>query len=572
MTNIRRFIKNRFVIGTVLIAIVLLLAAFLLTVFSMQGKPVRMFPFTEYSIETLGEDEVIKGWVNFDKDSYVIGEIAMLQLRLVWHADKVSPDLDTFKNGIGFFPFNRRESFEQHYVIEGDINEFLLVFSLQAVDVEPASSYMLAPPTIYYTTVDNSKGDLLAYRITAPQVHIGGYYPAKVATIPMLDIKGEIADPMQLRQGIMTVFGGLLVFLAATMIWYFGRVRRVEILSESEKLWREYQGLKNKTLDNRDYLVECESIFTNLLQSQIDMSPVTFWSGRDPEDGFWKDNVNKAREIFYLSYLFDEPDSSAVSDINKLLEHLFSNLVEEERLKTEQVPSFRLRLIQQPEVLSCCGVLIIFAVLVFIIAARPLAWSPADVVEYNSTLRFLLGDESVESKYEQISSLVDRIDDENIKAAALYNAGTFATTPELTGQDIYQQEALLEVMFQDQRVFLDALLHSMNMEDPFLLVAMIRDSIRFMTQGEAALKAAVRITPDDEAIRRNLELIQKRRQAYAETIMELLQEGEEDSGMGELQRQSLMDLEQFMQMEMPDEFAELEEGKDDKDYFILEGF
>ena len=149
MTDIRRFIKYRFVIGTVLIAIVLLLSAFLLTVFSMQGKPAQLFPFTESPLETLGENEAIKGWADFDKDSYVIGEVAMLQLRLVWHADKVSPDLDTFKNGIGAFPFNRLESFEQQQVIEGDINEYLLVFSLQAVDVEPASSYMLAPPTIY---------------------------------------------------------------------------------------------------------------------------------------------------------------------------------------------------------------------------------------------------------------------------------------------------------------------------------------------------------------------------------------------------------------------------------------
>ena len=93
-----------------------------------------------------------------------------------------------------------------------------------------------------------------------------------------------------------------------------------------------------------------------------------------------------------------------------------------------------------------------------------------------------------------------------------------------------------------------------------------------MTQGEAALKAAVRITPDDTMIRRNLELIHKRRGAYADTIKELLQEGEDASGMGELLRQSLMNLEDFMQMEMPDEYAELEEGKDDKDYFILEGF
>ncbi len=130
----------------------------------------------------------------------------------------------------------------------------------------------------------------------------------------------------------------------------------------------------------------------------------------------------------------------------------------------------------------------------------------------------------------------------------------------------------MAVMFQEQRVFMDALLHSLDMEDPFLLVAIIRDSIRFLTQGETALKSAIRITPDDAEIGRNLELVQKRRKAYAETILELLQEGEENSGMGELQRQSLMDLEQFMQMEMPEEFAELEEGKDDKDYFILEGF
>lgn len=116
---------------------------------------------------------------------------------------------------------------------------------------------------------------------------------------------------------------------------------------------------------------------------------------------------------------------------------------------------------------------------------------------------------SIEDKYEAITEFADAATATRVKAAALYNAGTFSATPELVGQDIYQQEALLEVMFQEQRVFLDALLHSLAMEDPFLLLAMIRDGIRFMTLGETALKSAVRIDPADMDIRRNLELIQK---------------------------------------------------------------
>jgi hypothetical protein len=572
VSDSKRLMKNRFVITTVVAATVLVLIALLTAVLSMQGKPDQLFPFADTSSESLGENDVIKGWANFDKDSYLVGELARYRVRLLWHGNQISPDIETFKNGIGFFPFNRQDIIEQQRRLEDDINEYVLEITLQAVDVELGSSYILAPPTVYFSSVDDSNGQLKAYRIGSPLVHIGTYYPPNISKIPMLELKGEINEPVRLRQAIMALLGCVLVLLVAGMLWYFGRVRRVENLSQAEQLWREFHELNKESMDHRDYLVRCELIVTNLLMAHLEMSPVTFWSGKEPEDLFWKDTVNDARKILYKTYLVEEPDTSTVTDIDNLLNHMFSHLVEEVRLKTEQVPAFSSRLIKQPGMLSICGVMIILAGTVFILAARPGVWSSNDIVEYNRTIRFLDGDDMVENKYEQLSTLVDRVSNGKIKAAALYNAGTFSTTPELTGQDKYQQEALLEVMFQEQKVFLDALLHSMNMEDPFLLVAMIRDSIRFMTQGQAFLKAAVRITPEDEVIRRNLELIQKRRQAYAETILELLQEGEEDSGMGELQRQSLMDLEQFMQMEMPDEFAELEEGKDDKDYFILEGF
>ncbi|MGK0297773.1 MAG: hypothetical protein ACI9XC_001390 [Gammaproteobacteria bacterium] len=572
MTDIRRLIKNRFVLGTIISAMVLVLFALLVTGLSITGKPDRLFPFIGSSYEGLADGEKIKGWANFDKDSYLIGEIARYTVRLHWDSAKLTPDIETFKNGIGFFPFNRREIFEQQSVVERNIHEYILEITLQAVDVELTSSYTLAPPTVYFTSTDNGEDGLQSYRIVAPEVHIGSYYPPDVSKIFLQEIKGEIDDPIFLRQGIMFFLGCLLLLLATIMIWYFGRVRQLESLSQAEKLWREFHRINKESMDNRDYLVRCELIFTNLLMSRIEMSPVNFWSGKEPEDAHWKYTVNQAREIFYKSYLLDQPESTVVTEIDNLLNQLFSQLVEEDQLKIEQVPLLSTRLLRQPAMLSVSAVLVIFSLLIFILATQPLVWSSGDIVEYNRTMQLLQSDEAVENKYEQILNLVERVDDEKIKAAALFNAGTFATTPELTGQDKYQQLALLEVMFQEQKVFLDALLHSMNMEDPFLMIAIIRDGIRFLTQGQAALKAAVRIAPDDEAIRRNLELIQKRRQAYAETIQELLQGGEDTSAMGELQRQSLMDLEQFMQMEMPEEFAELEEGKDDKDYFILEGF
>ena len=110
------------------------------------------------------------------------------------------------------------------------------------------------------------------------------------------------------------------------------------------------------------------------------------------------------------------------------------------------------------------------------------------------------------------------------------------------------------------------------MEDPFLLVSILRDSVRYLTMSESSLKTATRLAPADEAIRRNLELAQKRRNAYAETIQELLTQGDDSGGQGELQRQALMDLEMLLQTEMPDKYADFKEGQNNKEYFIMEAF
>ena len=540
--------------------------------FSLQGKPDSWHPFIENTDSDLREGELIRGWVSLDKDSYLIGELASYRIRLLWRNDKLSPDTDTFKNGIGFFPFNRLEISERTALIAGNITEYNLQFLLHAVDVEPAQSYVLSPPTIYFTNKDNDIGELNSYRIDAPQVHIGEYYPQNVSKIPLLAMKGKISNPVGLRGGVMVLIGLLLVGVAMGLLWYFGRVRLVETLSEPERLWREFENLKNKGYLPREFLTHCEFIFTDLLMYKLEMNPGDFWSGQHSDNTDWAEIVERARNIFYQGYLKTEPESDSLEEITNILDSQLSKQVEEEKLQIEILPTFPARLAMQPVLVSFCFFILLISGIVFILSINSMEWSSSEINEYNRIVDVLNGNDLVEEKYEEISNYPETVNNERVQAIAYYNAGTFSATPELVGQDIYQQQALLEVMFQEQRVFLDALMHSLAMEDPFLLVGMIRDSIRFMTQGESALKYAVRLNPNDTDYRRNLELIQKRRNAYAETVTELLQEGEESTEMGELQRQTLMDLEQFMEMEMPDEFAELKEGKDDKDYFILEGF
>lgn len=370
----------------------------------------------------------------------------------------------------------------------------------------------------------------------------------------------------------MAATGIILMLLAALLLWHFGRVRRPENLQEPERLWLQYRSLDRNVLSRREYLDQCERIFTGLLRFRLHVSPVLFWSGGHADTTEWKDILHKARELFYRNYLPQPPDEETVVETVRILDDMFARLTEEERLRREQQPSFLKRVSSQYGVITTATVIVIGGVLVLVFAMLPAAWLSSDVTAYNDALKLMRSDQPVEDIYEQVSKLPEQLTDPRIKSAALYNVAIFATRPELAGIDQSQQEALLAVMFQEQKVFLDALLHSLTMEDPFLLVSILRDSVRFLTISESTLKAATRIDRDDEQIRRNLELVMKRRNAYAESIEEILRGGEDSGEQGELQRQSLMDLEMLMETEMPDKYAEFEEGKNNKEYFILEGF
>lgn len=572
MGQFNQLIRNRIIVSSIIATLVVIVAVVILAVASLSGRPQPLFRFAAVTTPALPPEADIVGSAGFDKNSYLLGELATYRVNLQWREAAVTPDLNAFRNGIGFFPFSRRELQESRRSSGNGINEYALEIELQAVDVVPGSRYELAPPTVYYTLNGSADRELQSYRLEPPVVHVGGYYPVDVSKIEILGYKGPIVEPRLLRQTLMLTNGMLLLMVAALMLWHFGRVRRPDSLDAPERLWLLYRSLDRGLMSRREYMDQCERVFTGLLRFRLHISPVLFWSGGNADSVEWREILQQARELFYRNYLPQEPDEDTLAQMSRILDDMFARLTEEERLRREQQPTLIKRVSSQYGALTTAMVIIVAAVLVLGLALSPALWLSRDVAAYNNAAELLHSDSPAQEIYEQYSKLSEQLTDPRIKAAALYNFAVLATRAELAGINQDQQHALLAVMFQEQKIFLDALLHSLAIEDPFLLVSILRDSVRFLTVSESTLKAATRIDANDERIRRNLELVMKRRNAYAQSIEQILNGDEETGAQGEMQKQAIMDLEMFMQTEMPDEYAEFEEGKNNKDYFIMEGF
>ena len=573
MGQFKRLLHNRIISGSIIAALLLLIAACLLVYSSLSLTPRSLFPYAEpLAAGTLVEGQNIGGTAAFDKDSYLIGDLASYRISLFWRDEVITPDIEAFRNGIGFFPFNRLSVTESKSVHPGGIQEISLQYNLQAVDVETTRSYQLAPPTVYYTVVGNADMQLESFRIDAPVIHIGEFYPANVSGVELVTYKGEIKDPVTGRQMMMALSALLMLALGGGLLRYYGRIRQRTELDDSEQLWYVYRQLDREQLGNRQYLDQCERVFTGLLRYRLQLSPALFWSGAATDDQVWADILLRARELFYRNYLSADPGDETLTEVTSIIDGMFARLTEEDRLRREQQPRFLQRVSSEFGALSSGGSMLLAGLFMFTLTLFPRIWTSTDVLVYNAAVRRLSDNETILAIQEDVNEAAEQIQEPQIKAAALYNLAVLSTRPAMAEISEDQQHALLQVMFQQEKVFIDALLHSLTMEDPFLLVSILRDSVRYLTMSESSLKTATRLAPEDEAIQRNLELAQKRRNAYAETIQELLTQGDDSGGQGELQRQALMDLEMLLQTEMPDKYADFKEGQNNKEYFIMEAF
>jgi len=245
--------------------------------------------------------------------------------------------------------------------------------------------------------------------------------------------------------------------------------------------------------------------------------------------------------------------------------------VAEERLQREIHDDFFGRLRQQPAVMAASGMLLVAVLAAFTLAALPSMWLAADFRQYNAAVELLSADGDLQQAADAFSALSEVSDDTRVRSAALYNLGTLLADRRMTRLAREQHANFLQAMFLPE-VTLGRLLHDMELDAEFELVTLLTELTRQYAQAEQALKAAVRAAPTDPDAGRNLELLGKLLRAIARSIAQLVQQGEDSVGTQQMLSQTIIDLKLLMEAELPDDYAKIDAGKDDRDYFIMERF
>lgn len=540
------------------VAILSLLSAGVVAV-SLGGWPRALVSFEDPDRQTLAADADIGGWATVGRDSYFVGDTVRYTVHLLYRPDRVTPDLQMLERSLSFLPFEKIEVRNTVNRSAGGLSEAALEFTLQGVDVLPGTTYQLEPALVYYVPAGEKKPSPTPFRIERSAIHVSSYYPPDVSQIPLRDTRGTVGEQALLRQGILGGSAIGILVMSGLLLWRFGRRRRSAELSEPERLWQEFHALDCEALGSRNYILNCERIFTRLLQWRTQMHPWAFWSGMNPEEPLsWNEITARARCLLSKTYRQDTPAIEDAEQIGMLLEEMLSPAIDEERLRRENVPSFADRLKQQPRVLAVTGTSAAIGLLLLLLAALPDLWLSPDLRRYNETVHAASGEKNLDADAQRFAALGKAVETAIVKASALYNAGT--ARARLGGSaGKFGEDEILHAVFQKDEPIL-TLLDDQNSIDKLLNAGIA------LGTAERELKEAARLDRQDEEIRRNLELVGKRQRAVLAGIKQLFNAA---GALPPAQRDAVIDV---LNMKMPEEFKKDDKGKDNTRYMIMEKF
>ena len=571
--NAVKFIRSKVLLLSSLLVVVIISISGLMVIASSLALPKQLFHHTPTYIEYLTEDMDIAGWTNFDKPSYQIGEVIEQQVRVIYRQANVTPDLESLRRRMSFFPLEQRDLNETTIIHANGITEFILDYKLQGVRVEPQNAYLIDPYILYYSNNADNDDNVYSVVIQPPVIHIAAYYPRDMKDVFTQSLKGKLDTANTFRQTLISVNGLMILVIAAIVLWHFGRRRLVTELSEDEVLWRVFNSMKDTELDNRTSLLNYEQIFTHLLHYQSGIQPDDFWSGEDPEDEPWHSTSIKARELLLENYHSVEPGDTVVEEMKKILDEKLSSIVTASRMKIESGPTFSQRISQQPVVITHAAVLVIVSLVLLTLAAIPNIWLSKELQQYNNIVASLSDtDAASEENYLALSALGDSAINISVKSAALYNAGTLRASNSFSMGDPEREELILNAVIESRSV--EALFHAL-LEGPFTeesqIVTILLDGVEQLRRAQLDLQGAVRVSAYEEDIQRNLEIILKRRSMVIGMLGEIRRfyrsqkEGEEEA----LSEDGILNL---LEAELPEDEEEESAGKDDRGYMILERF
>ena len=202
--KVNKFFRFNPLILSIVITVTLVSLCGLVVFASKLALPMRYFQPAEIEGHTLSENQQITAWTRFDKDSYHIGEVIHQELRILYNASEVVPDIDSLRRRLSFFPLEQRSFDETTVNHSGGIVEHLLEYELQGVRVELQQTYDIEPFILYYSSVDDSDDNIYSQVIQPEPVHISAYYPASMLMVSMQPLKGIMDDAEGLRQNLKT--------------------------------------------------------------------------------------------------------------------------------------------------------------------------------------------------------------------------------------------------------------------------------------------------------------------------------------------------------------------------------
>jgi hypothetical protein len=527
--------------------------------------------FSDTSRAELAAGEDIRVTIDFDKPSYHQGDLIGYRLRLIWRDAQSRPDLEALEHSLSFYPFDERDAEFVEQRAGLGLRELLAEITLQAVDVTVPATYQLDTATVFYTLAAEGHSEVHAVRTTPPTLHLGAYLPEDVSSIPLRPPKPRLDDAAVMRSTLMALCGLTLSGIAAAFLWYRGRRRIYTELPAAEQLWRDLDKHRQAPQKDREYLVGCERLFTAALELRSGMPATDFWAGAVTAGDEWPDVVAEARAAYSAGYRHRPPTAAEIVSAEELVDRLLAPVVRAARLERERHDRFGARLRRQPAVIGIAGALAVAAAAALLLAALPGAWVASDVRDYNGAVGMLEDEDDPQAALDAFLALTDRAAGRKVAAAALYNAGTLLGDFRLMRLSRNQYQNFLYAIFRTD-VTLDRLMHDMELDAESELVTLLTELTRRYVQAGDLLKAAVRADPDDADARRNLEILAKIRTAIGRSLESIVRRGEAGDGTEQMLSQTVIDLRLLMEAEFPDEYAREDEGKDDRDYFIMERF
>lgn len=560
--------------AAVAVPIILLCASILLI--SLTGTSNSIFRFSSMSPAGLADEEDIAGWIEFDKDSYLLGEHASCLVRVLYRNDKIKPDLDAFKRNLGFLPFDQIGVTEKSSSAGIGITEYRIIYQLHIVGVKRPDTYKMDPAMLPYTNIGQPGSNLHTVRIPRPAIHIGSLYPWNAGSISLRDIKPAIYARDTLRQTVMLLGGTILLLLALFILWHFGRRRTQHELSVPEQLWFQLRQLNESAAGPRSYLLGCEKIVTRLLHIQVDMDPDSFWSGAQTEEPEWSSFVETSRQILRRVYQSGELTQTEVSQMKDLLSDRLTSLVEQHRLLLELQPTLSMRIRQQPRVAQTLIVVSILSALMLVLAATPQWWLSSEIKRYNSTVQSVMtSTEITEEILLGLQSFASSVKNEKIQLAAYYNSGTARAAHSFAVHNPESQLKILELVFQAETP--DDLLQTLILtklsaseED---VIALLVNAAEKLQQAQLDLQAAARIDDSDDEVLRNLELTTRWRNAVLTRLVQLRDMFKMKATTGEEKEiASDQGLINIIEAKLPEEYEDADSAKDNSSYIIFERF